>query len=74
MGRHTQKAKPVQGVSLTIVRKKNKTHTKKPNSLQNYIRTTAFTKKTKHNYRIPGINGHVNIGKGSVGKISGLNH
>ena len=72
MGRHTQKAKPVQGVSLTIVRTKNKTHTKKPNSLQNYIRTTALTKK--QNTTTGYINGHVNIGKGSVGKISGLNH
>jgi len=50
MGRHTQKAKPVQGVSLTIVHtNKIKIH-KETNNLQTYICTTALTKK--HNYRM----------------------
>jgi len=39
---HTQKAKPVQSVSVTIVHTKSKKHTKKPNNLKTYIHTTAL--------------------------------
>jgi len=39
IGRHTQKAKPVQGVSLTIVHTKIK-HTKKPNNLATKLQCT----------------------------------
>ena len=51
MGRHTQKAKPVQGVSLTIVHTKNKTHkeTQQFTKLHTYNCTYH---KIKHNYRI----------------------
>ena len=70
MGRHTQKAKPVQGVRLTIVHTK-KTH-KDTNNLQSYIRTTALT--TKQNTTTGYINDHINIEKRSARKILGLNH
>ena len=73
MGRHTQKAKPVQGVGLTIVHAKLK-HTQrnptiyKPTYIQLHLTTT------KQNITTGYINGHVNIEKGSARKILGLNH
>ena len=73
MGRHTQKAKPVQGVGLTIVHTKLK-HTQrnptiyKPTCIQLHLATT------KQNITTGYINGHVNIDKGSARKILGMNH
>ena len=71
MGRHTQKAKPVQGQCQPT--KNNKTNKKK---LQNYTATNCTIHNIKLNTttRYKNINGHINGETGNGGKILGLDH